>query len=146
MYKRQPHAHDGPQALFTHLLQRGMQRAFALQVMQRLHADSETGTVQGARQREAIRMALAQALPEPAAAQASQQAEQAADNLSVGNAIRSLQLLGSADWRGLIAQASTLMRSLLTWPPFAAERDDTQDGTLHVVEKLARRSLSLIHI
>ena len=135
-----PHAHDGPQALFTHLLQRGMQRAFALQVMQRLHADSETGTVQGARQREAIRMALAQALPEPAAAQASQQAEQAADNLSVGNAIRSLQLLGSADWRGLIAQASTLMRSLLTWPPFAAERDDTQDGTLHVVEKLARRS------
>jgi cyclic beta-1,2-glucan synthetase len=135
-----PHPHDGPQALFAHLQQRGMQRAFALQVMQRLHADSETGTLQGARQREAIRTALAQALPEPAAAQASQQVEQAADNLSVGNAIRSLQLLGSADWRGLIAQASTLMRSLLTWPPFAAERDDTQDGTLHVIEKLARKS------
>ena len=135
-----PRPDDGPQALFAHLQQRGMLRAFALQVMQRLHADSETGTLQGARQREAIRTALALTLPEPAAAQASQQAEQAADNLSVGNAIRSLQLLGSADWRGLIAQASTLMRSLLTWPPFAAERDDTQDSTLHAVEKLARRS------
>ena len=129
-----------PQALFASLRARGVTRAFALQVMQRLHADSETDSEQGVRGREAIRQALAQALPEPAAAQAQQQAEQAADNLSVGNAIRSLQLLGSADWRGLIAQASPLVRSLLDWPPFAAERDDTQDLSLHAIERLARRS------
>ena len=129
-----------PQALFARLHSRGVMHAFALQVMQRLHADSETGTARGARAREAIRLALAQALPEPAATLARQQAEQAADNLSVGNAIRSLQLLGSADWRGLIAQASRLVRLLLAWPPFAAERDDTQDTTLHAVERLARRS------
>ncbi len=129
-----------PQALFEQLQARGVMRAFALQVMQRLHADSEAGTAQGMRSREAVRQALALALPEPAAAQAAQQAEQAADNLSVGNAIRSLQLLGSADWRGLIAQASPLMRCMLTWQPFAAERDDTQDATLQAVERLARRS------
>ncbi len=129
-----------PDALFARLLARGVVRAFALQVMQRLHADSETGSAHSVRSREALRRALADALPEPAAAQAEQQAAQAADNLSVGNAIRSLQLLGSADWRGLIAQASGLMRALLAWPPFAAERDDTQDTTLHAIERLARRS------
>ena len=133
-----PLAH--PDALFVQLQARGVVRSFALQVMQRLHADSEASSAPGVRSREAIRRALADALPEPAAAQAEQQAAQAADNLSVGNAIRSLQLLGSADWRGLIAQASGLVRALLAWPPFAAERDDTQDTTLHAIERLARRS------
>ncbi len=129
-----------PRALFARLQARGVARAFGLQVMQRLHADSETGSAQGTRSRETLRGALAEALPEPAAAQAEQQAAQAADNLSVSNAIRSLQLLGSADWRGLIAQSSALVRSLMAWPAFAAERDDTQDTTLHAIEKLARRS------
>ncbi len=134
--------HGQPDALFAQLRARGVVRSFALQVMQHLHADADAdaGSARGAVRRAAIRRALADALPEPAAAQAEQQSVQAADNLSVGNAIRSLQLLGSADWRGLIAQASGLMRALLAWPPFAAERDDTQDTTLHAIERLARRS------
>jgi cyclic beta-1,2-glucan synthetase len=129
-----------PQAQFDRHQALGVGRAFALLVMQRLHADSETGSVQGAQAREALRVALALALPDPAAAQAQQQADQAADNVSVGHAIRSLQLLGSADWRGLVAACSPLMQSLLTLPVFAAERDDTQDSTLHAIEQLARRS------
>ena len=44
-----------PQALFARLHSRGVMHAFALQVMQRLHADSETGTARGARAREAVR-------------------------------------------------------------------------------------------
>ncbi len=139
-----PAAETRPQlrsdALFAQLQARGVLRSFALQVVQHLHASADAGSAQGAIRRAAIRRALADALPEPAAAQAEQQAVQAADNLSVGNAIRSLQLLGSADWRGLIAQASGLMRALLAWPAFAAERDDTQDTTLHAIERLARRS------
>jgi cyclic beta-1,2-glucan synthetase len=135
-----PDRPETPLALFARLRARGVLRTFALQVTQRLHADTEAGSARGAATREALRRVLADALPEPAAAQADQQAMQAADNLSVGNAIRSLQLLGSADWRGLIAQASGLMRALLAWPPFAAERDDTQDTTLHAIERLARRS------
>jgi len=119
---------------------RGVSFAFALQVMQRLDAASETGSEHGAQHRETIRVALTTALPEPTLAQARQQAQQAADNMSVSNAIRSLQLLDSADWRGLIAQSSTLMQQMLKLPAFAAERDDTQDTTLHEIENLARRS------
>ena len=128
-----------PEAWFERLRMRGVADAFALQVMQRLHADSETGTAQGAAGREAIRVALAQALPDPAAALESQQAEAAADALSVGHAISSLSRLGRADWRGLITQSSALMQRLLAWPAFAAEHSGTQDASLHEIERLTRR-------
>ena len=126
--------------LFDLMQARGVGRAFALQVMQRLHSDSGSRSVQGIRGREAIRAALANALPDPAAAQAQQQTEQAADNLSVSNAITSLRLLGDTDWRGLVARISLLMRLMQTSATFAAERDDTQDATLHAIERLARQS------
>ncbi len=119
---------------------RGVARAFALQLAQRLNSEDAPLVRHKAWGDHAVRDLLARLLPEPAAAQAQQQIDQAADNLSVGNAIRSLQLLGSADWRGLIAQASALMQQLLTQPGFAAERDDTQDSSLHAIERLARRS------
>ncbi len=128
-----------PQRWFERLRMRGVATAFALQVMQRLHADSETGTALGAAGREAIRAALAQALPDPAAALEGQQAEAAADALSVGHAISSLNRLARADWRGLIDQSSALMQRLLAWPAFAAEHRDTQDASLHEIERLARR-------
>lgn len=128
-----------PQPWFERLRQRGVATAFALQIMQRLHADSETGTVQGAAGREAIRVALARALPDPATALEGQQAEAAADALSVGHAISSLARLSRTNWRGLVDQASALMQRLLAWPPFAAEHRDTQDASLHEIERLARR-------
>lgn len=128
------------QAQFDHHQALGVGRAFALQVMQRLHADSETGSAQSVQTREALRVALALALPDPAFAQAQQQADQAADNVSVGHAIRSLQLLGSADWRGLVAVCSPLMQALMSLPVFAAESHETQDSTLRAIERLARRS------
>jgi len=128
-----------PEPWFARLRERGVVDAFALQVMQRLHADSETGTARGAAGREAIRAALAAALPDPAAALEGQQAEAAADTLSVGRAIGGLNRLARADWRGLVAQCSALMQRLLAWPPFAAEHDETQDASLHEIERLARR-------
>ena len=132
-------APPAPEPWFERLRVRGVADVFALQVMQRLHADSETGTARGAAGREAIRAALAQALPDPAAALESQQSEAAADALSVGHAISSLSRLARADWRGLITQSSTLMQRLLAWPPFAAEHTSTQDASLHEIERLARR-------
>ncbi len=128
-----------PGTWFARLRERGVADVFALQVMQRLHADSETGTARGAAGREAIRAALAQALPDPAAALEAQQAEAAADTLSVGHAVGSLNGLARADWRGLVAQCSALMQRLLAWPPFAAEHPETQDASLHEIERLARR-------
>lgn len=128
-----------PGPWFDRLGRRGVADAFALQVMQRLHADSETGTARGAVGREAIRVALAEALPDPAAALEAQQAEAAADTLSVGRAIVALSRMERADWRGLVARCSELMQRLLAWPAFAAEHPDTQDASLHEIERLARR-------
>ena len=128
------------QRVFDAMGRRGVASAFALQVMHRLHADPRARSLQGERNRELVRAALSLALPDPAVAQLALQAEEAADNMSVGNAITSLRLLGDTEWRELIAKASALMQRMLASPTFAAERDDTQDGTLHAIERLARRS------
>ncbi len=126
-------------APFELMGRRGVGAAFALQVMQRLHADPAGGPAPAAEAREALRRALAAALPDPDGALAQQQAALMADHRSVAHAIRALHALGGADWRAIVAGSSALMRCLLASPVFAAEREDTQDATLHQVERLARR-------
>jgi cyclic beta-1,2-glucan synthetase len=128
------------QGMFDLMRARRVGTVFALQVMQRLHSDSGSRSASSLHGREVIREALARALPDPAGAQAQQQTEEAADNLSVSNAINSLRLLGDADWRALIARTSMMMQLMQASPTFRAERDDTQDATLHAIERLARRS------
>ncbi|MEO7937603.1 MAG: carbohydrate-binding protein, partial [Burkholderiaceae bacterium] len=128
------------QARFDAMQQRGVGPAFALQVMNRLHADPRAPTLQGERNREHVRAELSRALPDPAAAQLALQADEAADNMSVGNAITSLRLLGDTEWRDVIERTSALVQRMQASPVFAAERDDTQDGTLHAIERLARSS------
>ncbi|MFN5046588.1 GH36-type glycosyl hydrolase domain-containing protein [Roseateles sp.] len=137
----------GWQERFERMRQRGVLDVFALQLLQRLHPD--LGLASADRYQAALReagteaplaLALAQALPDPAAAHSRQQAEEVADNLSVGNAINALRLLADIDWRTLIARCSLLMSTMSRSPIFMAERDDTQDSTLHAIEALARRS------
>jgi len=135
-----------PQPLFDALELRGAGRAFALQVAQRLnHPTAEVMAPNGGR----VRRWLARAVPDLAGTQAEQQAEQAANNLSVSNAITSLRLLGDTDWRALVERTSALMRAMQGSAAFCAERDDTQDTTLHAIERLARRchasELSVAH-
>ena len=132
---------------FAQAQARGVLRAFALQVHSRMQTDAEIflpagngNTAPADQARAAIFAALAQALPDANAALAQQHADQAADNVSVGNAIRTLQRLTTTDWRSLINQVSLVMQRMLTLPIFAAEREDTQDTTLHQIERLARSS------
>ncbi|MBL8348322.1 MAG: carbohydrate-binding protein [Rubrivivax sp.] len=127
------------EAGFEAMNRRGVGAAFALQVMQRLHDDSDTGPPQARLGREALRSALAAALPDPDAALLRQQADLAADNHSVAQAVRALQGLGSADWRSIVGEVSALVHVLQRSPIFAAEREDTQDTTLQAMERLARR-------
>ncbi|NMM86465.1 hypothetical protein B2J88_19210 [Rhodococcus sp. SRB_17] len=141
---------DGSQAaaslqpVIDSLRERGVDRLFVLQAMQRLALDAggqdprKNGV--SAEVAAQVRDALAQALPEPANAQVQLHAEQAADNLSVRNAITSLRLLSNTDWRSVVARTSVLLRQLQRSPTFCAERDDTQDTSLHAIERLARRS------
>jgi len=126
-----------PQPLYRQLEARGIARAFALQLAQRLdHPTALTFAPADGR----LRQWLAGVLPDVAGSQALQQTEEAADNLSVSNAITSLRLLGDADWREVIGRTSALMRRMQESSAYAAERDDTQDATLHAIERVARRS------
>ena len=119
---------------------RGVERAFALQVMARLRSDLGSDLNEDGPDLTAIRAALELALPEPAAAQMQQHAEQAEANLSLSNTITSLRLLGDIVWRALIARTSTLMHEMQASHVFQMESDATQDATLHAIERLARRS------
>jgi len=131
------HAMD---ALLHELNQRGVGAVFLGQMVWRLGPDTippDTG------HQSALQTWLQQALQglTPAQTQAQQDADQAADNLSVSNAVTSLRAIGDADWVGLVARTSKVMRLMLGTPLFAAEESATRDQTLHAIEQLARRSL-----
>lgn len=130
--------------LLASMAARGVARPFALQVMQRVQSETWSPFDKGVRGHKAGVQSLAESLkdvlPDHASAQLAQQSEEAADNLSVSNAITALRLLGDADWRGLILRTSLLMQQMQVSAVFQAERDDTQDITLHAIERLALRS------
>ncbi len=126
--------------VFDLMNSRGILRPFALQVLQRVNSDTGARLLDADSERDAVRAALTLAIPNPTAAQIQQQTEESADNLSVSNAITSLQLLGDTQWRELVGRTSALMQLMQGSSTFCAERDDTQDATLHSIERLARKS------
>jgi len=125
-------------AAFERQRARGVARSFSLQLMQGLHGLH--GGISDAEHRECLRSALAAALPDPAAALRAQQAQEAADAHSVAQAISALRALDRADWRSVVGAASATLQCLQRSPVFAAEHEDTQDRSLHALERLARRS------
>ncbi len=118
-------------ALHARTQARGVADAFLLMLQQR---QSELPPEQA----EALVRWLQPRLADTAGAQARQQNEATEDQQSVRNAITTLRHLDRMDWRSLFARASTVMQLLQTCPVHAAERDDTQDATMHAVERLAR--------
>ena len=122
------------------LNQRGIGRVFLAQFAQRLQDPSAARPPEQAAEQARWLAWLGQVLPDLAAVQTQQPADQAADNLSVGNAISSLRLIGDADWPDIVGGASAITQRMLGSPTFAAERDDTRDQTLHEIERLAQRS------
>ncbi len=83
---------------------------------------------------------LSTRLPAPAQALARQQDDSIKDLQSIRNAITALRRIDQTDWRRLIQGVSPVMQTLGRSPVFAAEAADTQDMTLHEIERLARRS------
>ena len=112
-------------------LQRGVAEAFWLQLQQR---DDEVP----AQQARALALWLGQRLPDAAGSLARQQAEATEDHQSIRNAITSLRALDRINWRRLFADTNAVMRTMAQAPVHAAEREDTQDATLHAIERLAR--------
>lgn len=130
--------------LLTSMTTRGVARPFALQVMQRIRSETWVSFQKGARGKtadvQAVSDALHSALPDHASAQLAQQSEEAEDNLSVSNALTALRALGDANWRGIVLRTSLLMQQMQASVVFQREREDTQDTTLHAIERLAVRS------
>jgi cyclic beta-1,2-glucan synthetase len=87
-----------------------------------------------------VRRWLQDVVPDLAALQAQHHAAQAADHLSVGNAVTALRLIGAADWPGIVARTSRVVRVMLHSPVFKAEDDATRDTTLHGIERLSTQS------
>lgn len=139
-------AHDAKslEARYNDMASRGVGRAFILQVSERLRvdttelADSAEALAEGVL--KSLRETLARLLPDPSEAQVQQNAEKAADNLSMRNAITSLRLLEDADWREVVNKTSILVHALQSSSTFCAEREDTQDGSLFAIQRIARRS------
>ena len=129
---------------FDTMVQRGVGRAFALQVNERLNTDGlDVTPPQSAvpdTVLQTVRATLSRLLPDPSAAQVEQHAEKAADNLSMRNAILALHTLEDADWREVVNHTSALVRALQASPTFCAEREDTQDASLFAIQRLARLS------
>ena len=119
--------------LLAAMRSRGVRRAFLLRLAQRQQDAAETP---GSRWYEWARQTYAGIATE----RLEQHAEQTSDNLSVSNAVKSLRSIGDARWRRLVGDASALVRTLETAPAYRAEHGDTQDESLHAIERLARRS------
>ena len=124
-------------ALLVPLRLRGVARTFLCQLAQRLQGRPRL-TDDGSPDRWLAW--LARALPDAATAQAQQDVDQTADNLSVSNAVTSLQAIGAAEWTDIIARTSALVRQMLGSHTFSAEDEGTRSQTLHELERLARRS------
>jgi cyclic beta-1,2-glucan synthetase len=65
---------------------------------------------------------------------------QAADQVSIGNSIGSLRLLGATDWRDFVEAMSAVERTLRGDPSYATMDFATRDRYRHVIEEIARRA------
>ncbi|MDB5877853.1 MAG: cation tolerance protein CutA, partial [Variovorax sp.] len=66
------------------------------------------------------------------------QANQAAANLTVGNIITTLRLIGQVEWADLIEPVSRSLRVLRDLPSFASESERTRQQITHAMEQVAR--------
>ncbi len=115
------------------LLEHGVAEPFRLQLQQR---EDELPVAAG----HELAIWLAQRLPDVGLALSHQQNENTEDHQSIRNAITTLRSLDRIDWRRIVASTNRAMLALARSPVFAAEREDTQDSSLHAVERLARES------
>ncbi|RYZ05911.1 MAG: hypothetical protein EOO24_12105, partial [Comamonadaceae bacterium] len=68
------------------------------------------------------------------------QAGEAAANLTVGNIVTTLRLIGQVEWADLIEPVSCSLRVLRQLPSFARESESTRQQITHAMEQLARQT------
>ncbi|ART51648.1 carbohydrate-binding protein [Acidovorax carolinensis] len=125
---------------FTAMEQRGVGTVFLVHLAQSTAGRRTPGESTPVQPLSPVQQWLQTAVPDLVALQNQQQINQAADQLSMGNAVTALRLIGAADWSDIISQTSLVLRVMLQSPVFAAEDEATRNTTLHGIERLSARS------
>lgn len=117
--------------LYRALQSRGMQESYLTQLWQRLpveHGNDAPALVKWTEQH----------CPNGPALIADAQTAQAAANLTVGNIITTLRMIGQVEWADLIEPVSRSLRVLRELPSFSRESEITRQQITHAMEQVAR--------
>ena len=120
-------------AIYAAMKQRGLQRSYLTQLWQRMPPE------QTAASSVLIRW-IEQRCPDGHALMIQSQSDQVASNLTVGNIITTLRLIGQLDWVDLIEPVSRSLQVLRQLPNFCEESELTRQQITQSMERLARQS------
>ncbi|RZI96796.1 MAG: hypothetical protein EOP78_03235, partial [Variovorax sp.] len=119
--------------VFRALQSRGLESGYLTQLWQRLPLDHGGNAPPLVRWTE-------QHCPSGPALIGAAHAEQAAANLTVGNIITTLRLIGQVEWSDLIEPVSRSLRVLRQLPSYARESELTRQQITHAMEQVARQT------
>ena len=120
-------------AIYAFMKQRNLQRGYLTQLWQRMPAEPpDTATVLMRWSEGHCRDGHALMI--------QSQTDQVASNITVGNIITTLRLIGQVDWVDLIEPVSRSLRVLRQLPSFREESELTRQQITQSMEQLARRS------
>jgi len=117
--------------LYGALQSRDMRESYLTQLWQRLPVEHGPGA-------PALVAWTEQHCPNGPALIANAQGAQAAANLTVGNIITTLRLIGQVAWADLIEPVSRSLRVLRQLPSFSRESERTRQQITHAMEQVAR--------
>jgi cyclic beta-1,2-glucan synthetase len=117
--------------LYRALQSRGMQESYLTQLWQRLPVEHGENAPPLLRWTE-------QHCPSGPALISDAQTAQAAANLTVGNIITTLRMIGQVEWADLIEPVSRSLRVLRELPSFSRESEITRQQITHAMEQVAR--------
>ena len=121
-------------AIYALIEQRGLVRSYLTQLWQRMPAEPVSNSPALVRWTE-------QHCPDWHALLLESQIAQVASNLTVGNIITTLRLIGQVDWVELIEPVSRSLEVLRQLPSFRQESELTRQQLTQAMERLARQSL-----
>ena len=118
-------------AIHEVLLSRGLAASYLTQLWQRLPVE------QGETPPALVRWTAHHCTNGPALI-SEQHAEQAAANLTIGNIITTLRMIGQVEWADLIEPVSRSLRVLRELPSYGKESELTRQQITHAMEQVAR--------
>ncbi|VTU27501.1 Cellobiose phosphorylase [Variovorax sp. SRS16] len=119
--------------LYRALQSRGMQESYLTQLWQRVPVEHDEKVAPLVKWTE-------QHCPNGPALIGDAQTAQAAANLTVGNIITTLRMVGQVEWADLIEPVSRSLRVLRELPSFGRESELTRQQITHAMEQIARTS------